>query len=198
MLMALQFPQQYTNWIMQCVSTVTYSISLNGQMFGFFNGKRGLRQGDPLSPYLFVICLEFLSRTLKQLHSTPGFSFHPKCKELNITHLAFADDLILLSRADLQSVNMILNCLKHFSARSGLCVSLAKSRFFGAGIDDTLAAHIMASSGFIRGTFPLKYLGVPLAVSRLTHHHFKPLIDRIGTYIDGWLRKLYLMPKASN
>ncbi|GAB2303773.1 hypothetical protein Dimus_038959 [Dionaea muscipula] len=189
MLQALHFPPRFIHWIMVCVSTGSYSISLNGQLFGFFCGRRGLRQGDPLSPYLFVICLEYLSRHLQQLQHARGFSHHPKCQALNITHLAFADDLILLSRADRRSVDMLLCCLKNFSGQSGLDVSIAKSKFFGAGLDDVLANQIMNSTGFTRGAFPLKYLGVPLAASRITFIHFKPYIDRIGNYIDGWLRK---------
>ncbi|GAB2303809.1 hypothetical protein Dimus_038964 [Dionaea muscipula] len=118
MLLALNFPPRFIQWIMKCVSTVTYSISLNGQLFGFIHGRRGLRQGDPLSPYLFVICLEYLSRHLQQIQHIRGFSHHPKCQALNITHLAFADDLILLSRADRDSVNPLLNCLKTFSSQS--------------------------------------------------------------------------------
>ncbi|GAB2266969.1 hypothetical protein Dimus_037926 [Dionaea muscipula] len=189
MLRALSFPNRFITWIMQCVSTASYSISLNGQLFGHFNGMRGLRQGDPLSPHLFVICLEFLSRQLYHLPATPGFSLHPRCHGLNITHLAFVDDLILLARADIMSVSLLLDCLQNFSARSGLSISFAKSKFFLAGADEHMAEHIEAMSGFPRGTFPLKYLGVPLAISRLTYIHFKPLIDRIGSYIDGWMRK---------
>ncbi|GAB2302979.1 hypothetical protein Dimus_038044 [Dionaea muscipula] len=87
------------------------------------------------------------------------------------------------------SVNLLLKCLNMFSGESGLTVSLAKSRFYGAGMDEMLTAQILNSSGFSRGNFPLKYLGVPLAASRITLIHFKPLLDRIGSYIEGWLRK---------
>ncbi|GAB2286220.1 hypothetical protein Dimus_039749 [Dionaea muscipula] len=192
MLEALHFPPMFIKWIMTCVNTVTYSISLNGHLFGFFKGMRGLRQGDPISPYLFVICLEFLSRHLQQLQNTHGFTHHLKCRELNITHLAFADDLILLSRADSHSVSALLKCLNTFSGQSGLTVSLAKSQFFGAGLDAQLTDYLINTSGFNCGSFPIKYLGVPLAALRITYIHFKPLIDRIGSYIEGWLRKTLL------
>ncbi|GAB2295592.1 hypothetical protein Dimus_038366 [Dionaea muscipula] len=189
MLSYLQIPPRFIHWIMLCVSTVSYSISLNGQLFGFFKGKRGLRQGIPLSPFPFIICLEFLSRDLHRLPSCPGFSLHPKCQDLKITHLAFTDDLILLARADLPSVNMLLDCLGVFTSRSGLSVSMAKSKFFAASIDDELGAEIISISGYTRGSFPLNYLGVPLAASRITYIHFRPLLACIGTLIEGWLRK---------
>ena len=96
----LGFPAMFIQWIMQCVSTTSYSISINGTLHGFFKGHQGLRQGDPISPFLFVLCLEYLSRKLGKLKLNPDFNFHPKCAELNSTHLAFADDLILFTRGD--------------------------------------------------------------------------------------------------
>ncbi|GFS28741.1 hypothetical protein Acr_00g0003640 [Actinidia rufa] len=92
MLSVLGFPDIFINWIMQCVTTAAYSISINGTLHGFFKGQQGIRQGDPLSPFLFTICMEFLSRKLRDLQRNPEYKHHPKCAELNITHLAFADD----------------------------------------------------------------------------------------------------------
>ena len=108
----LDFPALFVQWIMQCVSTTSYSISINGSLHGFFKGKQGLRQGDPISPFLFVLCLEYLSRIFGKLKSIPDFNFHPKCAALNIYHLAFADDLILFTRGDVTSVNLIMDCLE--------------------------------------------------------------------------------------
>ena len=110
-LMGLGFPNLFVEWIMQCISTTSYSISINGSMHGFFKGSQGIRQGDPISPFLFVLCLEYLSRSLNQLKDIRDFKFHPRCREtkdLNITHLAFVDDLILCSRGDVDLVQLIL------------------------------------------------------------------------------------------
>ncbi|KAK6123535.1 hypothetical protein DH2020_042722 [Rehmannia glutinosa] len=89
-LMGLGFPHLFVSWIMECVSTTSYSLSINGGTYGLFKGQRGLRQGDPLSPYLFVICLEYLSRLINKKTTNTHFNYHPKCGPLNITHLAFA------------------------------------------------------------------------------------------------------------
>lgn len=95
LLTGLQFLYKFINWIMECVSTTSYSISINGSLEGHFKGERGLRQGDPISPFLFVLAMEYLSRMLKSLHSHRDFKFHAKCAKHKIIHLAFADDLLL-------------------------------------------------------------------------------------------------------
>ncbi|XP_074305100.1 uncharacterized protein LOC141640037 [Silene latifolia] len=94
MLSALHVPNQFKGWIMQCVTTATYSLNLNGNVFGFFKGKRGLRQGDPLSPLLFKVCMEYLYRLLNYSSANNCFNFHPMCKQMKLTHIMFADDLL--------------------------------------------------------------------------------------------------------
>lgn len=82
------FPRTFASWLMECIPTTSYSISLNGGFHGFFKGKRGIRQGAPLSPYIFVLALEYLSRMIKLNTADPNFNFHPKRANLGITHLA--------------------------------------------------------------------------------------------------------------
>ena len=186
MLSALQFPPKFIGWIMACISTTSYSLSFNGSMHGFFKGQRGLRQGDPLSPYLFVLCLEYLSRDLGELQNNEEFNFHPKCGSLKITHLAFADDLVLFSRGDPISVSLLMEKLNHFGDCSGLKISFSKSSFYSAGISQLDTDTIKGISGFSQGTFPFRYLGIPVAASRLTISQFSPMIDKISGYISAW------------
>lgn len=84
------FPEQYVSWIVEYVTTVTYSVSINGSMYGFSEGKKGLRQEDPLSPFLFGLCLEIFSRKLKIAAMSPTFYYHLMCIDTCITHLAYA------------------------------------------------------------------------------------------------------------
>ncbi|XP_074289431.1 putative mitochondrial protein AtMg01250 [Silene latifolia] len=112
---------------MGCITSTHFSININGRAEGFFPGKRGLRQGDPLSPYLFVLSMEILSRLLRHLPSYPGFSYHPKCVKLNLTHLVFADDQLVFTRGDVPSVVAVARCLEVFAGYSGLQANPFKS-----------------------------------------------------------------------
>ena len=100
----------FIQWVMKCVKTVNYTIVVNGQTTQRFDAAKGLRQGDPMSPILFAIAMEYLSRLLKGLREEKMFKYHPKCSKLDITHLSFVDDLLLFSRGDLESIKMLQRC----------------------------------------------------------------------------------------
>lgn len=127
----LGFPCIMISWIRECITTATCSISLNGNLHGSINDKRGLRKGDPISPFLFILAMEYLSRCIKANTQDPDFNFHPKCEKIGLTHLGFADDIILFSRGDVKSVGILFYSLQQFSLTFGLHLNLSKSKLFG-------------------------------------------------------------------
>ena len=116
----MRFPDLFIGWIKGCFTTSKFSISLNGGLVGYFEGARGVRQGDPLSPYLFVIAMNVLSGLLDAGAHYEVFSYHPKCKKIKLTHLCFADDLLIFSKGVLNSVAGIQKILQLFYTYSGL------------------------------------------------------------------------------
>jgi hypothetical protein len=80
LLCKLGFLDKFVLLVMQCVSTSSFFVAVNGDTHGFFPGHSGVRQGDPLSLYLFLCCMEYLSRMLKLASQQEGFCFHPKCQ----------------------------------------------------------------------------------------------------------------------
>ncbi|XP_074304746.1 uncharacterized protein LOC141639537 [Silene latifolia] len=185
MLEALHFPEKFRRMIMLCISTPTYTLNLNGAQFGYFPGRRGLRQGDPISPLIFCICMEYLSRIMEFATRKWYFRYHPICKSLKLTHLLFADDLLMFSKGDVQSIMLILGVLATFSGSSGLKVNASKSEVVYNGVPDSLKLDIAQVSGFQEGKLPFKYLGIPIQPGRLTKADCNVLLEKIVSKIRG-------------
>lgn len=189
MLVALQFPPHFTNIVMISISSIKYSLLLNGCPMEAFAARRGLRQGDPMSPLLFVIGMEYLSRSLVYESMLHSFGFHPRCKRSKLTHLCFADDLMLFCKADLSSIRALVNCLDSFSQSFGLIANSAKSAIYAAGVSTQLGEAIAASTQFSLGKLPFRYLGVPLSSKRLSVADCEVLVDKMTSRIKVWNAK---------
>lgn len=96
------------------------SILVNRVPWKPFKAQKGLKPGDPMSPYLFAIIMENLSRKLCALKRTKGFKFHPKCNRTYTIALLFTDDLLIFNYADTKSIRLIQQYLEEFSATSSL------------------------------------------------------------------------------
>lgn len=185
--MGMGFDSWFVHLIMVCVSSAKFSFCINGVLEGNMLGKQGLRQGDPLSPYLFVMCMDYLDRLLKaRLPNQPGFTFHPKCKKLGLSHMVFADDLLLFCRGDSASVVVLKEVVDEFSLASGLRINVGKGTMFCVGVTDEVKRDIKGIWDFHEGSFPIRYLGVPLSPKRLTIADHDPLISSILRRIQGW------------
>ncbi|GFZ14380.1 hypothetical protein Acr_24g0005700 [Actinidia rufa] len=103
---AMNFPGQKIDSIRACVTTTSYSININGSLMVFSKGLKGKRQGDPLSPYLFVIVMEVLVGCIRSKCSDSNFKFHWRCKKNRIAYLCFADDLLIFCNGDATSVGL--------------------------------------------------------------------------------------------
>ncbi|CAN1293082.1 LINE-1 retrotransposable element ORF2 protein [Linum perenne] len=189
MLFAMGFPDKFIGWLRACVVTASYSVSVNGGLHGFFPAKKGVRQGDPLSPYLFVIAIEGLSRLLDIEGSSRRLPFHPQCLKLKLTHLAFADDMMIFSNGSVYGLETIVSVLEKFAGWSGLKVNPDKCEIFSAGIPSCALNHMRSFSGFSLGVLPVRYLGLPLIANKLTLRDCDNLIQKITLRIRGWSAK---------
>ncbi|KAL0439808.1 UNVERIFIED_CONTAM: LINE-1 retrotransposable element O protein [Sesamum latifolium] len=182
------FPNSFIKWIEECVTTSSFSVCLNGSVHGFFGGARGLRQGDPMSPYLFVLVMEVLSMILQQLiEQDEEFTFHWKCRDIGLFQLSFADDLLLFSSADESSVGLFQRGLQIFAGLSGLCANPAKSQLIISKSAHHHRDRLLHLLGFQEGTLPVRYLGLPLISSRLTYSDCQPLLHKIEKRISTWV-----------
>lgn len=131
---------------------------------------------------MFVLAMEYLSRLIKANIEYPDFNFHPKCEKIGLTHLAFADDIILFARGDVQSVNIVFQSLIQFGQCSGLDLYINKSNLFAVGISDVELYNLQQVIGLPIGEFCVKYLGSQLVHGKIKVVHFNPLIEKIGVY----------------
>lgn len=108
--------------------TPTFSLCFNGKLEGYIKGGRGILQGDPLSPYVFIICMDVLSKKLDIAAIKGLIAYHPRCKRLRITHLSFVDYLMVFTTADSSSLLGIKSVFDDFYLVSCLSVSYGKSK----------------------------------------------------------------------
>ncbi|KAL8122679.1 hypothetical protein AgCh_010876 [Apium graveolens] len=179
----MRFPGIMIGWIKACICTTRFSVKLNGVIHGYFKGTKGLRQGDPMSPYIFALCMNIFSCILNK---TPeGFKYHWRCKELRLNHLFFADDVLIFSHGSKNSVQHIMNSITAFSSWSGLTPSIHKSTSYLCNCD-TDFTNWFDTLSIPRGNLPVKFLGVPLISSQLCVNDCMPLVEKITSRLQSW------------
>ncbi|GJR74729.1 putative reverse transcriptase domain, reverse transcriptase zinc-binding domain protein [Tanacetum coccineum] len=178
---------------MECVSSTSFSLNINGTLHGYFKGKHGLRQGDPLSPYLFTLIMEVFTLMLQRRASESNlFMYHRYCDKLNLINLCFADDLFVFVHGDANSARVTMACLDEFKDVSGLVPSLPMSTAYFCNVLNHTKLAILNIIPFKEGRFPVKYLGVPLISSRLVYSDCKELIEKVPSrflWCQGDMRK---------
>ncbi|XP_058783591.1 uncharacterized protein LOC131658300 [Vicia villosa] len=185
---AMGFPRNLTTLIEKCISTVSFQVLVNGQPSRIFYPERGLRQGDPLSPYLFVICADVLSGLLKKgvaEGSLNGIQVARRAPK--ISHLFFADDSILFSRANINEAEKILDVLSIYQQASGQMVNLEKSEAsFSRNVRDEVKQIIYDRMGVKTVVSQSRYLGLPVVLGRSKKEVFSLLVERIWKKVKGW------------
>lgn len=160
---SFKFPRKFVRWIQACVETVLYTVVVNGNAVPSFEGRRGLWQGDHVSPLLFVLVMDYLSRLMKRASSSLHFRFHPNCKPLGLTTLMFADDILIFRKGHEPSLRLIVAALKEFEGTAGLAASHEKSRLYVGRCSREKVLLFSRITGFPVGEFPMRYLGFLLS-----------------------------------
>ncbi|XP_010430719.1 PREDICTED: uncharacterized protein LOC104714953 [Camelina sativa] len=185
-LKALNIPDKFIHWITLCITTTSFSVQINGELAGYFQSKRGLRQGCSLSPYLFVMCMNVLSALLDRAAASRLLGYHPRCSSMQLTHLCFADDIMVFSDGKQSSLEGLLAVFKEFEAISGLSISLEKSTIYLAGVSSSMRDTLLAHFPFESASLPVRYLGLPLLTRMMTPADCTPLIEKIRQRISSW------------
>ncbi|XP_013630775.1 PREDICTED: uncharacterized protein LOC106336482 [Brassica oleracea var. oleracea] len=127
-----------------------------------------------------------LSHMLNNAARQNRFRYHTNCSPPKLTHLSFADDLLIFIDGSINSVQQVLQVLKEFEMRYGLAVSMQKTCFYASGMTGVETDLIQASTGMSLGSLPFRYLGVPLNSNKLSLVNCEPLIHQIKTRFSCW------------
>ncbi|KAL9678631.1 hypothetical protein QQ045_016479 [Rhodiola kirilowii] len=173
-----------------CVQSTSFSIQINGESVGFFEGKRGLRQGDPISPLLFTLVMEYLSRILKGLNKSHGYYHHPKCHRVDLKHLIFADDLFLFSSGRCSSIAPLKDGLDDFLHCTGLAINTEKSQLFLAGFCEAKKSWVESLVMTNISALPVRYLGFPLTNKNISSHDCTVIVQRMTGRLNCWSNSL--------
>ncbi|XP_062103039.1 uncharacterized protein LOC133814037 [Humulus lupulus] len=179
MLEAYGFPSKFIKLIMVCVKTPKFSLLINGMLHGFFSSNRGLRHGDPISPLLFVLCMEYLNRILTKVARHENFRFHDRCSDLQLTHMCFADDVILFTHGDFMSIYLMLQGVELFSKSSGLQINNSKTEIICRGMANEEIQRVLHVSKFREGSLPIKYLGIPINSKGISAVDCASIVDKM-------------------
>jgi hypothetical protein len=190
-LTTMGFPNNLVQTIMKCVSSVTFSILVNGQPSQSFKPNRGIRQGDPLSPYLFILCADVFSNMISDKQNQSlinGLAIAQNAPK--ISHLFFADDSLIFCKANKEEVAHLKAIFEEYQRISGQQINMDKSEMT---FSPKLYQHIKDD---FHGILPLaitnnitKYLGMPTLIGHSKQVVFRFIMDKVRNKLKGWKEK---------
>ena len=188
----LGFHPRWRILMMQCVSIVTYSIRMNGKSKDHIVPSRGLRQGDPLSPYLFQLCAKGLSALIKKAVVEGSMEGISVCRNgLALSHLFFADDSLIFCKASIEECESLQRILKVYKDASRQQLNRAKtSLYFSSNTATDIQEEIKTKFGAQVIKQYEKYLGLPSLVGKNRKNSFKGIKEKLAKKLVGWKEKL--------
>jgi hypothetical protein len=187
-LMEIKIPKEIINIIMHAVSSVTTNVKWNGARAEYFKPRRGIRQGDPISPYLFVLCMDKLSHLILQSVSEGKWiGIKAGRRGPMVSHLIFADDLLLFGEASERQMKAVIETLECFCSMSGQKVSQDKtSIIFSKNVAKGMRLKLLQISGFKETNDFGKYLGVPLLGRAPKKTDYQYILDQVSAKLSAW------------
>jgi hypothetical protein len=185
------FSSKFCDWISAILKSAKLSISINGQLHGFFSCSRGVRQADPLSPLLFCIAEDVLSRGISKLVESGNLELIKGTRHLNVpSHTLYADDIMIFCKGKLSNIDALMNLFDRYAASSGQNINPAKSTIFAGSINQARLHNIADKLGFSIGSTPFVYLGVPIFKGKPKARFLKPFVDKVKSKLAAWKASL--------
>ena len=185
----LGLPERWIDGVMSCVTSTSFSVRINGKAYGNIRPSRGLHQGDPLSPYLFLLYAEEFSSMLSKAQDGGRLHWVSICRRAPcISHLLFANDLLLFCKANQEEVQVISNVLQTYATASNQCINFKKSSvFFSSNTTMESRERIKETLGVREVERFDSYLTL---FGQAKYQTFSFLKDRVWKKIQGWRGQL--------
>ncbi len=182
------FPTRWVDWLGALLSTSTSQVLLNGSPGQRIKHGRGLRQGDPLSPLLFILAIDPLQRILSKATELGVISkLRGRTTRLRIS--MYADDAVIFINPTRGDVTAFAGILHRFGTATGLVTNLQKSQVAAIRCDNIDLTEVLQGIPAMRANFPLKYLGLPLVLGRMRKTDLQPVFDKISGRVASWRGK---------
>ena len=186
---AVNIPDRVVKIVMNAMASSRVTIQINGQGSGFLSPTRGLRQGCPLSPYLYILAMEFLTKHIQMaLNQGDIKGVRIATSAPQLTNIMYADDLMILGQADTREIGCIKMLLEEFAKYSGLHINPDKSKaWFSKKCDAASRDEVLTVLGAKEAGHREKYLGVFIAKNqnRRDQSH-ELLLQRLHSKLSGW------------
>lgn len=183
----MEFSSKWIDWIHMCMSTVKYKFLVSGQEVGPIVPSRGLRQGDPISPYLFLLCAEGLSSLIRKNQASGALH---GCKIANsapiVTHLFFADDSYLFFRATVTEAQCIKECLSLYEKATGQQINFQKSSISFSRNTERANMEEISQQLQVPIRMDDSYLGLPQNVAGNKREIFGYVKDKVWNRMQSW------------
>ncbi|CAJ2628008.1 unnamed protein product [Trifolium pratense] len=186
MMRRMGFADGWIQWMRACIFNSSMSVLVNGSPTKDFVVGKGLRQGDPLSPFLFLIAAEGLTGMMQKAVGIGVFHGYKVSDDLLFHTLQFADDTILIGKGNWDNLWSIKTVLRSFELVSGLKINFFKSKLYGINLDDNF---LNAASAFLHcgvESIPFRFLGIPVGANPRRKITWNPIVDNMRKRLSSW------------
>ncbi|GKB87231.1 RNA-directed DNA polymerase, eukaryota [Tanacetum coccineum] len=183
------FGDKWCNWIQNCLRSSRGSIIINGSATEEFQFYKGLKQGDPLSPFLFILVMESLHLSFQRVVNAGMFKGIMLSSSLNLSHMFYADDAVFVGQWCDGNVDTLVHVLECFFRASGLRINMCKSKIMGVCVEEDKVKRAASKLGCLILKPPFSYLGSKVGGLMSRVQAWDEMVDRVTARLSKWKMK---------